>query len=236
MPARARPSGRFRYHGRVRSARGLVALALAFAGASAAAGQDAAPSGPRLVQPGAPGEPTRVIDAATATDTSAVRHTAADVTFMQGMLAHHAQALEMTSLVPARTTSPDIVKLAERIAASQADEMTMMREWLASRGATPDDAHAHHHGHHDAAGTLMPGMLTADEMAELRAAEGSRFDELFLAGMIRHHEGALVMVRTLLETPGAGQEPELFAFVSDVEADQGMEIRRMRRMLGERTR
>ena len=227
---------KFRYHGRMRSACGLVAIAVTAAAVAGAAGQDARQSGPRLVQPGAPGEPTRVVDVAAATDTSRVRHTAADVTFMQGMIAHHAQAVEMTSLVPTHTASPDVTRLAERIAVSQADEMTMMREWLTRRGVAPDDAHASHHAHHGSAGSLMPGMLTDSEMSELRAAKGTRFDELFLAGMIRHHEGALVMVRTLLETPGAGQEPELFAFVSDVEADQGMEIRRMRRMLGERTR
>lgn len=223
----------------MRCARALVVLALAFpdvalAGAGWAMSQARDQStSPRIVQPGAPGEPTRVIDAATATDTSGVRHTAADVAFMQGMIVHHAQALEMTALVPSHTTSPDITRLAERIAASQADEMTMMREWLTRRGAVAGDAHAHHHQHGDGA---MPGMLSADEMAQLRAARGTRFDALFLAGMIEHHEGALTMVRTLLAAPGAGQEPELFAFVSDVEADQGMEIRRMRRLLEERTR
>jgi uncharacterized protein (DUF305 family) len=183
---------------------------------------------PRIVQPGAPGEPTREITAREATDASGVRHTAADVAFMQGMIGHHAQALEMTALLPDRTTRADLRALARRIEASQADEMAMMKEWLAKRGEAAPGAHAHH-GH----GPLMPGMLTPDEMQRLRAAEGTDFERLFLEGMIRHHEGALTMVRELFEVPGAGQEPELFAFASDVEADQAMEIRRMRALLKE---
>jgi uncharacterized protein (DUF305 family) len=81
--------------------------------------------------------------------------------------------------------------------------------------------------------TLMPGMLTADEMARLSASKGREFDRLFLEGMIKHHEGALVMVKDLFATPGAGQESDIFAFASDVDADQRMEIDRMRAMLKE---
>lgn len=203
---------------------GLFPLVLALALCPGVA--DAQP--PRIVQPGAPGQPTREISASDATDASGVRHTAADVRFMQGMLGHHAQALEMTALLPSRTTRDDLRALARRIEASQSDEMAMMREWLAERGEAQPDAHAHH-GH----GTLMPGMLTPDEMQRLREAQGAAFERLFLDGMIRHHEGALTMVRDLLATPGAGQEPELFAFASDVEADQAMEIRRMRALVKE---
>lgn len=188
----------------------------------------AAAQPPRLVQPGAPGEPTREITAAEATDVSGVRHTAADVRFMQEMIGHHAQAVEMTALVPSRTTRDDVRTLARRIEVTQADEMAMMRAWLSQRGEPLPDAHAHHAGH-----AAMPGMLTPDEMARLRAASGDEFARLFLQGMMRHHEGALTMVRELLATPGAGQEPALFAFVSDVEADQAMEIRRMRALLKE---
>lgn len=183
---------------------------------------------PRIVQPGAPGHPTREISASDATDASGVRHTAADVTFMQGMLGHHAQALEMTALLPARTTREDLRALARRIEASQSDEMAMMRAWLAERGEASPEAHAHH-----GPGALMPGMLTPDEMQRLREAQGVAFERLFLEGMIRHHEGALTMVRDLFATPAAGQEPELFAFASDVEADQAMEIRRMRALVKE---
>jgi uncharacterized protein (DUF305 family) len=158
-----------------------------------------------------------------------VRHTPADVRFMQGMIGHHAQALEMTALVAARSTRVDLRTLALRIDVSQADEMAMMKEWLTQRGEAVPDGHAHHG--HDA--TLMPGMLTAGQMQQLRESHGAAFETAFLEGMIQHHGGALVMVRDLFETPGAGQEPALFSFASDVEADQAMEIRRMRAQLKE---
>ena len=183
---------------------------------------------PRLVQPGAPGQPTREISAAEATDTSGVRHGAADVRFMQGMLGHHAQALEMVALVATRTRSDDLKRLALRIDVSQRDEMQMMREWLTRRGESLPDAHAHHTAHGQ-----MPGMLTAEQMARLAAAEGPAFDRLFLEGMIQHHEGALTMVKDLFKTAGAAQEPDMFDFASEVEADQAMEIARMRAMLKE---
>jgi uncharacterized protein (DUF305 family) len=203
---------------------GIVALACAVPLATPGAQRR-----PPIVQPGAPGEPTREIGVAEAIDLSGVRHTPADVAFMQGMLGHHAQAVEMTALVPARTDNDRIRALALRIGISQADEIVMMREWLSRRGEPVPDAHAHHG--HDA--PLMPGMLTAGEMRQLADARGTAFDRLFLEGMIRHHQGALTMVDTLMATPGAGQESEIFAFVSDVDADQRMEIGRMRAMLRE---
>ena len=183
---------------------------------------------PRLVQPGAPGEPTREITAEAAADTSGVRHRAADTRFMQGMIGHHAQALEMVALVDARSRSADLKRLAERIDVSQRDEMQMMREWLTRRGEALPDAHAHHMAHGQ-----MPGMLTADQMQRLAAADGPAFDRLFLEGMIQHHEGALTMVKELFASSGGGQEPEMFDFASEVEADQAMEIRRMRALLKE---
>lgn len=183
---------------------------------------------PRIVQPGAPGQPTREITAEAATDTSGVRHSAADVRFMQGMIGHHAQALEMVDLVETRTRNDDLKRLAERIDVSQRDEMQMMREWLTRRGEALPDPHAHHAAH-----GRMPGMLTAEQMQRLAAAEGPAFDRLFLEGMIQHHQGALTMVADLFATAGGGQEPEMFDFASDVEADQAMEIRRMRALLKE---
>jgi uncharacterized protein (DUF305 family) len=186
----------------------------------------ASTSGPQIVQPGAPGEPTRVIDARKAADLSKVQHTDADVRFMQGMIGHHAQALEMTELLRSRTTSEDMRKLAQRIDVSQSDEIKMMQDWLKRRGAQLPDPHAHHMN----GATLMPGMLTAGEMSQLAAASGAAFDRLFLEYMIKHHEGALTMVKELFATPGAGQESDIFAFASDVDADQRMEIDRMRGM------
>jgi len=148
---------------------------------------------------------------------------------MQGMITHHAQAIEMTKLLDTRTKSPDMRKLAERIAVSQADEIKMMQRWLLDRGqGVPGPPLVHMHD-----GMLMPGMLTPEEMARLAAAGGPEFDRLFLTGMIKHHGGALTMVHDLFATPGAGQESEIFAFASDVDADQRMEIARMAAMLKE---
>ncbi|MGH9372387.1 MAG: DUF305 domain-containing protein [Vicinamibacterales bacterium] len=183
--------------------------------------------GAEIVQPGAPGDASRVISAERASDLSGVRYTAADVRFMQGMIGHHAQALEMAGLLPARSAREDMRLLAQRIEVSQADEIRMMEEWLQRRGQTLPDPHAHH----APGATLMPGMLTAEEMRVLADAKGALFDQLFLELMIKHHEGALTMVAELFSVPGAGQESEMFAFASDVDADQRMEIDRMTAML-----
>jgi len=205
----------------------LTAVALAVAAASCRTAR--VDAGPPIVQPGAPGASSQVIAADKAADLSRVQFTDADVRFMQGMIGHHAQAVEMVALVPSRTSSEDMKKLALRIDVSQADEINMMQRWLEIRGQAIPSPHAMHmHG-----ATLMPGMLTAEEMARLAEAKGVEFDRLFLEGMIKHHAGALTMVQDLLSTPGAGQESEIFAFASDVDADQRMEIDRMGAMLKE---
>lgn len=203
-----------------------ILVAMLAAGGCAAATRGQAPP---IVQPGPPGQPSRTIPAADVGALPRPRFSAADVAFMQGMIGHHAQAVEMTELLETRTSSDAMRSLAERIAVSQRDEIQMMREWLVDRGAEPPSEHAHHA--HDA--TPMPGMLTADEMQRLAAATGPAFDTLFLEYMIRHHEGALIMVRELFATPGAGQDAEIYAFASDVDADQRMEIIRMAGMLKE---
>ncbi len=182
---------------------------------------------PQIVQPGAPGQASRVVSAEQAADLSSVGPTAADVAFMQAMIGHHAQAVEMVALLSKRTMRDDMRMLGLRIEVSQSDEIRMMQRWLQARGHPLPGQHAHHGD----SGTAMPGMLTPAEMAALSAATGAGFDRLFLEGMIRHHEGALTMVSTLFATPGAGQEAEIFAFASDVDADQRMEIARMRAML-----
>ncbi|REJ86054.1 MAG: DUF305 domain-containing protein [Acidobacteria bacterium] len=198
---------------------------------------------PPIVQPGAPGEPSRIITPETASDLASILYTAADVAFMQGMIAHHAQALEMTELIDERTQNPEMRALGQRIELSQEDEISMMQDWLRERGEQAPDplsadeasGHAGHGGRHDGHGDdgehLMPGMLTAAEMAQLAAAQGPDFDRLFLELMIAHHRGALVMVDDLLEQPGAAQESTVFAFTSDVVADQSAEIDRMGSML-----
>ena len=208
-----------------RLAPAFVILPLALAGGACRTAQVA--GSPQIVQPGAPGEATRVISAEKATDLSRVRFTPADVQFMQGMIGHHAQALEMAALLPERTRRDDMRLLAQRIDVSQADEIQMMQRWLEARGQQVPGPHAHH-----APGApLMPGMLTAEEMSRLAEARGDAFDRLFLELMIKHHEGALTMVKELYGRAGAGQESEMYAFASDVDADQRMEIDRMRGML-----
>jgi uncharacterized protein (DUF305 family) len=156
---------------------------------------------------------------------------------MQGMIHHHAQAVEMTDLIEARTENKDIRLLGARISASQQDEMNFMRRWLETRGeatemkmaAMPAD---HSHGHGSDHEMLMPGMLTKKQMTELKKAKGAEFDRLFLTGMIQHHEGALVMVKELHATAGAAQDAELFNFATDVDTGQTAEINIMRNMLG----
>ena len=205
----------------------ITAVAVVAAGAGGAGcrtGQSDAK--PVIVQPGAPGQASRVIGAAQASDLSRVQHTAADIKFMQGMIGHHAQAIEMTALIPSRTAREDMKMLGLRISLSQEDEIKMMRRWLEVRGAPLPSEHAHH-----MPGGMMPGMLTPEEMTRLAAAKGPEFDKLFLEGMIKHHEGALTMVKELFSTAGAGQESDIFAFATDVEADQQMEIDRMVGML-----
>ena len=184
---------------------------------------------PPIIQPGAPGQPSRTIAALQASDLSQVQYTGADIKFMQGMIGHHAQAVEMVALVPSRTASDDVRRLALRIDVSQKDEMNMMREWLVARSQQIPDPRAHHM----MGATLMPGMLTPEEMAQLGAAKGAAFDRLFLEGMIKHHTGAITMVQDLFATDGAGQTPEIFSYASDVDADQRMEIDRMGSMLKE---
>jgi uncharacterized protein (DUF305 family) len=203
-----------------------VLAIVALAACSASCHSASAGSAPPLVQPGAPGQASKTISADNAVDVSHVRYTDADVKFMQGMIGHHQQALDMTALVPSRTQREDMKKMALRIEVSQADEIRMMQRWLQDRGQQVPSIHATHmHG-----AMLMPGMLTAEEMARLEAAKGPEFDRLFLEGMIGHHVGALTMVRELFATPGAGQEADIFAFASDVDADQRAEIERMRGM------
>ena len=147
---------------------------------------------------------------------------------MQGMIGHHAQAVEMVALIKERSASDDLKKLGLRIEVSQEDEMNMMRKWLEVRGEKIPGPHSHHEP-----GGMMPGMLTPEEMTQLTNAKGVEFDRLFLQGMIKHHAGAITMVDELFKAPGAGQEGDIFAFASDVDADQRMEIDRMGAMLRE---
>ncbi len=201
-----------------------IAAIVAFAG-QAWAQVPPAPPVP-VVQPGAPGKPSRELSESERPKAVASKHSPADTKFMQGMIGHHAQAVEMVDLLKTRTDREDMRMLGMRIEVSQNDEIKMMRLWLQARGETIPSEHAHH-----TPGGMMPGMLTLEEMEKLRAAKGAEFDRLFLQGMIRHHGGALTMVQELMSSPGAMQEAEIHDFATHVDADQRMEILRMNTML-----
>jgi uncharacterized protein (DUF305 family) len=151
---------------------------------------------------------------------------------MQGMIMHHAQAVEMTALIASHTENKDLRLLGARISSSQSDEIEFMKRWLQARGEPSSPAMP------DMPGMdmlrqpmLMPGMLTPKQMGALGKARGAEFDQLFLIGMIQHHNGALIMVKELFETAGAGQDAELFNFATDVDSGQRAEIRIMQTML-----
>lgn len=179
-----------------------------------------------IVQPGAPGKDVRVLPPSTKARLTPI--TEADVRFMQGMITHHAQAVEMTALIETRTTREEVRSLGARISHSQADEIRFMKRWLLSRGYPVEEAGGHHH--HEMSHGLMPGMLTPKQMEALAAARGEEFDRLFLEGMIMHHGGALTMVEELFAAAGAGQEAEIFHFATDVDSGQRAEIRVMQTM------
>lgn len=157
------------------------------------------------------------------------RWTPADARFMTKMIGHHAQAIEMAQLAPTRAAAPSVRTLAERIINAQRDEIATMQQWLRDRRQPVPQAepHAGHGGGHE----LMPGMLTAEQLAELERARGAEFDRLFLTYMIQHHRGATQMVSELFSNHGAGQDETVFKFASDVNVDQATEIARMQRML-----
>jgi uncharacterized protein (DUF305 family) len=226
---------------KLRSRSGLVAAIAAIAAlffiSLPAYAQKAGPQ-PVVVQPGAPGQPTRMLPASTRGVLPPLSRK--DVEFMQGMIMHHAQAVEMTALIDSRTTNKDLRLLGARISHSQAEEIRFMKRWLEARGQSTEmqmpgmegtdmaglDISSHH--------MLMPGMLTRKQMTALKNAKGAEFDRLFLTGMIQHHGGALTMVKELYDTAGAGQDAELFNFTTDVDSGQRAEIRIMQTMLGEK--
>jgi uncharacterized protein (DUF305 family) len=191
-----------------------------------------------LMQPGAPGKPTKTLTSPTV-GTAQREPTAADFEFMQGMVMHHSQAVEMTGLMAGRTTNPQLLELGDRISISQKGEMVFMRRWLAQRGKPLADdpmtgmagMPGMDHMHMAMDMPMMPGMLTPKQMDALRKAKGPEFDHLFLTGMIQHHTGALTMVKDLFATPGAAQDPQLFDFTADVDVTQSGEIGAMQNLL-----
>ena len=210
-----------------------VTLVLAGCGDKEAADDPNPETAPVIVQPGAPGEGSTTLSADELSELEAPTFVGADVVFMQGMIHHHAQALWMTSLVRKRSAA-ELRLLAKRMDITQTSEIEQMQRWLRERGqAVPELHRVHHHAHGVGAGTMMPGMLTEKQLQRLERARGRAFDELFLTSMIHHHEGALTMVRELYAANG-GTEPEADAFARHVEADQQIEIDRMRDLLASR--
>lgn len=214
---------------------GLVAIGLVLVLAGCgdkSADESTAETAPNIVQPGAPGQGSKTLSADELSEIESPTFVEADVSFMQGMILHHAQALRMTALVPKRSAGTELPLLAERMDISQKSEIELMQSWLKARGqSTPalSDPHQHAHG---SGGKLMPGMLREDQLNRLGQARGRAFDKLFLGFMIHHHQGALVMVRRLYAANG-GAEPETDAFARHVEADQLIEIARMQELLAE---
>ena len=176
-----------------------------------------------IIQPGAPGQQSRLITVEEASALAGMEYSLGDIQFLQGMIPHHAQAKEMSALAESRTNNEAILAVAARITLSQDDEIAMMQDWLGDRGleVTAEDAH------HQSGFMRMAGMLTDEEMAALAAARGSEFDRLYLENMIQHHQGALDMVEDLLDQRGSVQDPLLYEFTSDVTSDQTSEIERM---------
>ena len=220
-------------------ANGLIPAAAVLYFASAAAFPQRVSGGPAIVQPGAPGQPTRTLPADTHANLPPISR--ADVDFMKGMIMHHSQAVEMTALIRSHTENKDVRALGAKISSSQADEIRMMQRWLAARGQATSMEMPGMPGM-DMSGNsmpgspgmaMMPGMLTAEQMEALRKARGAEFDRLFLAGMIQHHGGALVMVKDLFNSAGAGQDAEIFDFATDVDNSQRAEIRIMQKLLEE---
>jgi uncharacterized protein (DUF305 family) len=190
--------------------------ALLLAGSAPLAAQSAP-----IVLPGAPGQPSRTLTAAEAIRLSNTRYSPADAMFMQMMIVHHQQALEMAKLARSRTNNAALLKIADRIEAGQKDEMKFMSDWLEERGedrAMAGMGRDHHH---------MKGMASPEQMRALAAASGTAFDRQFLQLMTAHHQGAVDMVDELHKTPGTAYEPALYEFTTDVVTDQKAEIDRM---------
>jgi len=198
------------------------------------AGAQTDTASPAVVQPGAPGKPSKRLPASAMAKLPPA--SPADAEFMRGMIMHHAQAIEMTALISSHTENRDLRFLGARISSSQGDEIKFMKRWLTARGeptamGVRDMEPGMDMSHHSMALALMPGMLTPEQMEALRQAKGAEFDHLFLTGMIQHHNGALIMVKDLFDTAGAGQDAEIFDFANDADNTQRAEIGIMQKML-----
>ena len=204
-------------------------------------GLPASAGDPPILQPGAPGKGARNISADEAKKIAKASYTQDDVQFMQDMIPHHQQAVEMAALVSERTNNEDVTAIADRITKAQADEIAFMKSWLRDRGEkAPKTKGKKHKGHHDghAAHDMsthmsheMMGMATPAQMEELAGSKATDFDRMFLTLMIRHHQGAVDMVDDLLDKNGSAYDPVLFEFTNDIVADQNAEIKTMAGLL-----
>ena len=187
---------------------------------------------PPIIQPGAPGEPSKKLDAEAATDIANTSYIKADVKFLQGMIVHHEQAIIMSEMANERTNNKTILDLAKRIDVSQKDEINFMESWLKQRNEYADSSHSDHHMHESHHMHMnMVGMATPKQLNDLSNSKSTDFDRLFLQLMITHHDGALEMVEELKKYPGNAYDPILNEFVSDLVNDQGVEIERMNGIL-----
>lgn len=208
----------------------VLAALVVLAGCSDAADDaDAATStdGVRVVQLGAPGEENRELSPEEIAELEVLEPSESDIEFVQAMVPHHQQAMQMTSLVYDRTDDPDLELFVQRMDISQQDEIELMEDWLLERGEVFGSDGMHH------TGELMPGMLTEEQLAELEAAEGEEFDRLFLESMINHHLGAIGMVDELVSAEDGGQDAGVFRLAQHIDSDQRIEISRMEEMLAE---
>lgn len=218
----------------------LAAAALGVAGcqrsqpaATANSASTAAPVPEAVVQPGAPGQASTVVASNKVPTFADPSYTAADVDFMQGMIHHHMQALEMVAMIPTHTHNQALQLLGEKIRISQTDDIKAMKAWLTQRGqAVPTSMAGMGMMLNGQPMAPMSGMLTPAQMKALDAARGDAFDQLFLTGMIQHHTGALQMVAELRSHPASGLEPNIADFATQVDTDQRMEIDRMKGLLG----
>ncbi|MEO7359029.1 MAG: DUF305 domain-containing protein [Gemmatimonadaceae bacterium] len=153
-------------------------------------------------------------------------YTVADVHFLQGMIAHHAQAIAMSKIAYKNDASKKLTFLATKIDQSQRAEITLMQGWLYDHNQTSPDTMSYKT-------MMMTGMLTPAEMTELEQTKGPEFDKKYLNYMIKHHQGAIQMVKDLFATPLSGQEVNINVFANDVEVVQTAEISAMQQMLAD---
>ncbi|RYB95334.1 DUF305 domain-containing protein [Nocardioides oleivorans] len=204
-------------------------------------GAGKAEEGAPVVQLGAPGEDNRTLSPEEVEELSTPMHTEADVAFVEMMIPHHEQALEMAALVPDRAQDPGLLAMVERMEVSQADEIQQLEDWLTTNVATGsaqgehDDHDGDHDGGHDGGHgedhADMPGMLTPEQLDQMRDLDGRAFDRYFLQAMINHHDGAIMMVQDLMEGGEGGQETTIFQLANHIGSDQAVEIAAMKRRL-----